>query len=469
MSQGRSADLAALCPSPSRTLDGVPDEVTPAVDVPVARLRRATLGAHTRLRREANELVRSTEPVAGPVEGADGHDEKHPAGVRPSRLPPDERPLVPASAAWREGDPVGHRQFADLGDLDLESGERLPGVRLAYETWGELDADRSNAVLVVHALTGDSHVTGPAGEGHPTAGWWSDLVGPGAPIDTEKWFVVAPNVLGGCQGSTGPASDAPDGHPWGSRFPLLTVRDQVEAEARLADHLGIDRFALVIGASMGGHRALEWAVSYPDRVARVAAVATCAATSGDQVASFHTQVAAITGDPRYRNGDYYDAADGDGPDAGLSLARQIAHQTYRSAEELDTRFGRIPQGGEEPLEGGRFAVQSYLDHHGDKLARRFDANSYVLLTRTMITHDLGRDRGGVEAALAQVTARALVVAVDSDRLFTREQAERIAAGIRHSGPVRVVRSPFGHDGFLIEHDQVGALVSAFLTDRIRTR
>ncbi|MCL2850292.1 MAG: homoserine O-acetyltransferase, partial [Micrococcales bacterium] len=142
---------------------------------------------------------------------------------------------------------------------------------------------------------------------------------------------------------------------------------------------------------------------------------------------------------------------------------------YRSADELDTRFGRIPQGGEEPLEGGRFAVQSYLDHHGDKLARRFDANSYVLLTRTMITHDLGRDRGGVTQALAQVTARALVIAVDSDRLFTREQAERVAAGIRRCGSVRVIRSPFGHDGFLIEHDQVGALVSTFLRDGVRTR
>jgi len=397
------------------------------------------------------------------------HLEARPDGRLPSRLRPDERPLIPASAAWADGDPVGRRQFVDIGDLELESGDCLPGVRMAYETWGELDARRSNAVLVVHALTGDSHVTGAREDGHPTAGWWSELVGPGCAIDTDTWFVVAPNALGGCQGTTGPASLAPDGRRWGGRFPLLTVRDQVAAEALLADHLGIDRFALVIGASMGGHRALEWAVTHPERVERVAALATCAATSGDQVASFHTQVAAITGDPRYRNGDYYDAADGDGPHTGLSLARQIAHQTYRSAEELDTRFGRIPQGGEEPLEGGRFAVESYLDHHGDKLARRFDANSYVLLTRTMITHDLGRDRGGVDAALAQVTARAMIVAVDSDRLFTREQSERVAAAIRRCGPVRVIRSPFGHDGFLIEHDQVGTLVSTFLHDKSRTR
>ncbi|GAA3794420.1 homoserine O-acetyltransferase MetX [Cellulomonas soli] len=379
-----------------------------------------------------------------------------------SRTPLGDRPPAPVSAAWREGDPVGRRQFADLGPFALESGGRLPAVRLAYETWGTLAEDGSNAVLVLHALTGDSHVTGEAGPGHPTAGWWQSMVGPGAPIDTDRYFVVAPNVLGGCQGSTGPASTAPDGRPWGGRFPLLTVRDQVAAEVRLADLLGIDEWALVIGASLGGLRVLEWGVGAPTRVRTLAAIATTAQTSGDQIAGFHTQLAAIQGDPRYRDGDYYDADDGDGPHVGLGLARQIAHQTYRSARELDERFGRIPQGAEDPLEGGRFAVQSYLDHHGDKLSRRFDANTYVALTRTMITHDLGRDRGGVEAALAQITARALVVAVDSDRLFPPSQSERIAAGIPGAGPVRTVASEFGHDGFLIEEDQVGAIVSDFL-------
>lgn len=386
-----------------------------------------------------------------------------------SRVPLPARPPVPASAAWREGDPVGRRQFADLGPFALESGARLPAVRLAYETWGTLNEDGSNAVLVLHALTGDSHVTGEAGPGHPTAGWWQSMVGPGAPIDTDEWFVVAPNVLGGCQGSTGPASSAPDGRPWGGRFPLLTVRDQVAAEIRLADLLDIDSWALVIGASMGGLRVLEWAVTAPERVRSIAAIATAAQTSGDQIAGFHTQLAAIQADPNYRGGDYYDAPDGHGPHVGLGIARQIAHQTYRSAHELDERFGRIPQGAEDPLEGGRFAVQSYLDHHGDKLARRFDANTYVTLTRTMITHDLGRDRGGVAAALAQVTARALVVAVDSDRLFPPAQSERIAAGIPGAGPVATIASPYGHDGFLIEEDQVGAIVSAFLTDEVRAR
>jgi homoserine O-acetyltransferase len=400
-------------------------------------------------------------PRPDPSDAAPGatHD-----SLRSARRTPRDRPDGPprASSAWREGDPVGHRLFADLGPLDLEAGGRLPAVRLAYETWGTLAPDGSNAVLVLHALTGDSHVTGEAGPGHPTPGWWSTLVGPGRRVDTDRWFVVAPNVLGGCQGSTGPSSPAPDGRPWGSRFPQITVRDQVAAETLLADALGVDRWALVVGASMGGLRALEWAVTEPDRVERLAAIATTAQTSGDQIASFHTQLTALAADPRYREGDYHDAPDGEGPHVGLGLARQIAHQTYRSAAELDQRFGRVPQGGEEPLEGGRFAVQSYLDHHGDKLARRFDAGTYAVLTRSMITHDLGRDRGGVEAALAGVTARTLVVAVDSDRLFLPAQSARIAAAVPGSGPVRTLHTPYGHDGFLIEHEQLGAMVRGLL-------
>ncbi|MHB1065038.1 MAG: homoserine O-acetyltransferase MetX [Georgenia sp.] len=367
---------------------------------------------------------------------------------------------IPATGAWRDGDAPGPRRFADLGALPLEAGGRLPHVRLAYETWGELNEAGDNAVLVLHALTGDSHVVRhDAGE---PDGWWSQVVGPGRAIDTDRYFVVAPNVLGGCQGSTGPSSPAPDGTPWGSRFPLLTVRDQVAAEIELADRLGIGRWALVVGASMGGHRVLEWAVTAPERVAAVAVVASTAQTSAEQVAWAHTQLAAIQLDPAWRGGDYYDAAPGHGPHAGLGLARQIAHTTYRSPVELDERFGRLPQHAEEPLAGGRYAVQSYLDHHAGKLAVRFDANSYLTLTQSMITHDLGRDRGGVEAALAQVTAETLVVAVDSDRLFFPAESERIAAAVPNAGPVAYVRSPYGHDGFLIEHDQVAALLGRFL-------
>ena len=374
---------------------------------------------------------------------------------------------LPASAAWREGDDVGRRKFADLGPLELEGGERLPEVRLAYETWGTLNEARDNTVLVLHALTGDSHVFGDAGPGHRSAGWWSSLVGPGAPIDTEKYFVVAPNVLGGCQGSTGPSSSAPDGKPWGSRFPHVTVRDQVAAEIALSDELGIDSWSLVIGASMGGHRVLEWAVMAPSRVRAIAPIATAAATSADQIAWAHPQIAAIRYDAGFHGGDYYGLPDGEGPHRGLAIARQIAHTTYRSAHELNERFGRLPQHGENPMADGRFAVQSYLDHHGTKLVRRFDANTYLVLTESMLTHDLGRDRGGVDAALASITADALVVAVDSDRLFPVEQSERIASRIPGAGLVHVIRSDFGHDGFLIEHDQLGPVVSEFLATRVR--
>lgn len=374
-------------------------------------------------------------------------------------------PPLPASAAWRPGDPVGRREFADLGPLKLEAGGRLPAVRMAYETWGTLNAARDNAVLVLHALTGDSHVAGEAGPGHPTSGWWPGMVGPGAPFDTDRYFVVCPNVLGGCQGTTGPASTGPDGRPWGGRFPYVTVRDQVAAEVRLSDALGIDTWALVVGASMGGHRVLEWAASAPERVESIAVIASCAQTTADQIAWAHAQIAAVRADPKFRGGDYYDAEDGDGPHVGLGIARQIAHTTYRSAGELDTRFGRIPQGGEEPMGGGgRFAVQSYLDHHARKLAQRFDANSYVVLTESMLTHDLGRDRGGVDAALRSITARTLVVAVDSDRLFLPEQSVRMAARIPGAKPLRLIHSRFGHDGFLIEQGQLGPALAEFLAE-----
>jgi len=370
---------------------------------------------------------------------------------------------LPASAAWTPDQPVGHRQFADLGPIKLEAGGRLPAVRMAYETWGTLNEARDNAVLVLHALTGDSHVAGDAGPGHPTAGWWPGMVGPGCPVDTDRFFVVCPNVLGGCQGTTGPASTAFDGAPWGSRFPYVTVRDQVAAEIRLADALGVDSWALVVGASMGGHRVLEWAALAPERVRGIAAIATAAQTTADQIAWAHAQIAAVRADPKFRGGDYYDAEDGDGPHVGLGIARQIAHTTYRSAAELDARFGRIPQGGEEPMGGGgRFAVQSYLDHHAQKLARRFDANSYVVLTESMLTHDLGRNRGGVDAALRTITAKALIVAVDSDRLFLPEQSVRMVAQIPDAMPLRLIHSDFGHDGFLIETDQLGPAIREFL-------
>ncbi len=315
---------------------------------------------------------------------------------------------------------------------------------------------------MLHALTGDSHVAGPAGPGHPTAGWWDALVGPGRALDTDRWFVVAPNVLGGCQGSTGPASPGPDGRCWGGSFPRLTQRDQVRAESGLADALGIGRWALVIGGSMGGMRALEWAVSRPGRVAALLLLACPAAASADQIAWASAQVHAIRADPGWRGGDYHDAGPGRGPHTGLGIARRIAHTTYRSAAELEARFGHRPQDGEDPARGGRYQVESYLDHQAAKLVRRFDAASYAVLAEAMNTHDVGRGRGGRRAALSRVGARTVVAGVDSDRLYPLSQQEELAAGIPGAGGVRVIGSPYGHDGFLIETEQTGALVRELL-------
>lgn len=335
-------------------------------------------------------------------------------------------------------------------------------MRLAYETWGRWAADGSNAVLVLHALTGDSHVAGPAGPGHPTPGWWDALVGPGRPIDTDRWFVVAPNVLGGCGGSTGPSSPGPDGTPWGSRFPRLSARDQVAAEAALADALGIGRWAAVVGGSMGGMRALEWAVSRPERTGALLVLAAPAAASAEQIAWGTVQIGAIRSDPGWRGGDYHRAAPGDGPHRGLGQARRIAHITYRSEPELAARFGREPQPGEDPAHGGRYRVESYLDHHADKLVRRFDAGSYVTLTEAMNGHDVGRGRGGIARALRRAELPALIAGVDSDRLYPPAQQELLAELLPGADGVRTIVSPRGHDGFLVETGQVGVLVRELL-------
>jgi homoserine O-acetyltransferase len=373
---------------------------------------------------------------------------------------------APATGAWREGDPVGDRRFVNIGDVSLESGRVLPSARIAYEQWGELSPARDNAILVLHALTGDSHVVGPAGPGHPSAGWWPGVVGPGLAIDTDRYFVVAPNVLGGCQGSTGPASLAPDRAEWGTRFPFLTIRDQVRAQLAFARELGIERFAAVVGGSMGAMHVLEWAVMAPEAVERIAVLAAPAASSADQIALNSVQIEAIRTDPAFRGGEYYEAPDGEGPTRGLALARRMAMLNYRTAAELNHRFDRSWQSDLDPLGGdGRFAVESYLDFHGNKFTRRFDANSYIVLTQAMNSHDLGRGRGGAAAALDRVQAASLVLGIDSDRYFPLAGQAEIAARLRHSvhGPEPVlVSSEYGHDAFLIEDAAVGAALTQLL-------
>jgi homoserine O-acetyltransferase len=364
-----------------------------------------------------------------------------------------------------DGEP-GHRRLAAVfgGEqpaLALEAGGNLAEVVVAFETWGTCNHDASNAVLVLHALTGDSHAVGPPGPGHPTGGWWEGLIGPGAPIDTDRYFVVCPNVLGGCRGTTGPSSVDPAGQPYGSRFPIVTIRDQVAVEAALADHLGIARWAGVIGGSMGGMRALEWCVGHPDRVRRAVVLAVGATATAEQIALCSLQVRAIRSDPAFGGGDYYDAAVG--PIAGLALARGIGQVSYRTSEELQNRFGRRAQVPEEPLRGGRYAVESYLEHHGDKLVGRFDPNSYIVLSEAMNHHDVGRGRGGTVEALSKVRATVSVAGIRSDRLYPIELQRELARALPQGSGFTVVESASGHDGFLLEVEQVGAIIAAALS------
>lgn len=362
---------------------------------------------------------------------------------------------VPTQTLPAEGE-IG---LIDIGSLTTESGAVIDDVCIAVQRWGELSPTRDNVVVVLHALTGDSHITGPAGPGHPTPGWWDGVAGPGAPIDTNRWCAVATNVLGGCRGSTGPSSRARDGKPWGSRFPVITVRDQVQADIAALEALGINRVAAVVGGSMGGARALEWMVGHPDRVRAGLLLAVGARATADQIGTQSTQIAAIQADPDWQGGDYHDT--GRQPDAGLTIARRFAHLTYRGEVELDTRFANDGQSDEDlvpPFGGGRYAVQSYLEHQGDKILARFDAGSYVTLTETLNSHDVGRGRGGVAKALGGCEVPAVVGGITSDRLYPLRLQEELAELLPGCAELQVVESISGHDGFLVETEAVGELI-----------
>ena len=372
----------------------------------------------------------------------------------------------PATGAWLVGDPVGDRKFSEVFDLDLESGGRLEGARLAYETWGEINSDRTNAILVLHALTGDSHTSGIAGDGHPTSGWWNGLIGPGLALDTDKYFVITPNVLGGCQGSTGPSSLDKNGREYGPAFPQLTIRDQARSFELLAEQLGISQWHAVIGGSMAGMHALEMAIENSTSIGRLAVLAAPPFSTSDQIALNTVQLEAIRSDSNFAAGWYYDAKPGFGPHKGLALARRMALLNYRSPAELNERFGRTWQSQVSPLtERGKFAVESYLDFHGNKFVRRFDANSYITLVNAMNSHNVGRDRDSVESALSKITCRTLVLGLDSDRLFPLSGQKIIAehiSGELYGGELQVIQSEFGHDGFLIEIREVGSRLKGLI-------
>ncbi|MBF6456655.1 homoserine O-acetyltransferase MetX [Nocardia cyriacigeorgica] len=352
--------------------------------------------------------------------------------------------------------PDGRLGIIAVGDIALENGATVPDVHLAVQRWGELSPALDNVVLVEHALTGDSHVVGGPDEIHPQPGWWEGMVGPGAPLDTDEWCVIATNVLGGCKGSTGPSSPAPDGKPWGSRFPEISIRDQVTAEAALLDRLGVERLAAVVGGSMGGMRVLEWMIGAPERVAAALVLAVGARATADQIGTQTTQIAAIQADPDWQGGDYHDT--GRTPTTGMGIARRIAHLSYRTEAELDHRFENRPQGDEDPWRGGRYAVQSYLEYQAEKLCKRFDPATYVLLSEAMNRHDVGRGRGGIAAALASTPVPCVVGGVDSDRLYPLYTQQQLADGLPGCQGLEIVHSRDGHDGFLTEAAAVSKLL-----------
>ena len=377
------------------------------------------------------------------------------------------RDFFHSSDAVRSALPLQHVQTLRIpGPLPLELGGSLPDVTVAYETWGALAPDASNAVLVCHALSGDSHVA--RHDADDTPGWWDICVGPGRPIDTDRWFVVCANVLGSCRGTTGPNAINPQtGRPWGSDFPTITVRDMVAVQARLVEHLAIPRLRAVVGGSLGGFQALLWARDYPDRVGSCLPIATSPRLTAQALAFDVVGRNAILHDPNFRNGQYYDAPAG--PDVGLALARMLAHITYLSPESMREKFDvtrYTPRDVATAFEK-KFSVGSYLAYQGHKFVERFDANSYITLSMAMDLFDLGDSPERLRAALAPARCRWLLVGFSSDWLFPPAQSREIVdALLALDQPVSwcEVPSTCGHDAFLLEDDidLWGPLLAGFL-------
>jgi homoserine O-acetyltransferase len=350
-------------------------------------------------------------------------------------------------------------------ELELECGQKLGPVTLAYETYGRLNEARDNAVLILHALSGDAHVAGWHSPDDRKPGWWDICVGPGKAFDTRRYFVIGSNIIGGCKGSTGPSSaDPATGRPWGLRFPVVTIGDMVEAERRLLDHLGIRRLLSMAGGSMGGFQVLEWVVRYPDRVASAIAIATAARLSAQGIAFNEVGRQAIMADPNWRGGDYYGRA---APRAGLAIARMIGHITYLSDEQMHAKFGRRLQdrdafGYDFKTE---FQVESYLKYQGDSFVRRFDANSYLYITKAMDYFDLPARYGSPAQALGRVRAEMLVLSFTSDWLFPTYQSKEIVRALKASGvPTTFLEVPsaYGHDAFLLPNEKMEGTIAGFL-------
>lgn len=340
-----------------------------------------------------------------------------------------------------------------IGDFRTEAGVVIPQVDFVYRTWGTFRGD--NAVLVEHALTGD----------HNADEWWPGLIGPGLAIDTRQYYVICANVLGGCKGTTGPSSPHPDdGEAFGSRFPAISIRDQVEAEYQFLHTIGVDRLFAVMGGSMGGARALEWEVSHPEFIERAFILAVSARASAWQIGIQTAQIQFIEQDLNWCGGDFYSR--GVAPHDGMAAARRIAHLTYRGEQEIDERFGVDPQDNENPLgpyrdPKQRFQVQSYLDHQAEKLVARFDPGSYVALTEALNRHDVGRGRGGLIKALDSTKVPTMVAGVDTDILYPYHQQEHLARNLGNVIGMHKIVSPIGHDAFLAETRQLDRIFRNF--------
>lgn len=353
-----------------------------------------------------------------------------------------------------------------IGEVSLVGGRTLNHVTVAYETFGTLSEQGDNAVLICHALSGDAHVAaGVDDHGSPRPGWWDVLIGPGKAIDTDRYFVICTNVLGGCSGTTGPGSLDPEtGRQFGLRFPLVTIEDMVDVQASLIDGLGIDRLCAVVGGSMGGMQALAWALRYPDRVAGVVPIATTWRLGAQAIAFNEVGRTAILGDPAFNNGDYYE---GGQPHHGLGIARMVGHITYLSDESMRAKFGRrLHTRDDHAFEFvTEFEVESYLAYQGQKFVERFDANTYLYMTKAMDYFDLCASSADLEQAFQGSPVRYLLMSFSSDWLFPSYQVREIVDALQCVGAdvtFAEVESPYGHDAFLLEPEAQGDLIAPFL-------
>jgi homoserine O-acetyltransferase/O-succinyltransferase len=363
---------------------------------------------------------------------------------------------------------VSEVQIAKFTSLALDCGAILRNVTVAYESYGTLNRERTNAVLILHAFTGDAHAAGIDHDGKP--GWWANMIGPGKAFDTDRYFVFCANILGGCRGTTGPSSLNPEtGNPYGLLFPVITVRDMVRLQKALVDHLGIPKLLAVAGGSMGGMQALEWAVSYPDMVEACLPIATTARHSAQQIAFNETGRQAIVADPDFNNGDYYG---GPPPARGLAVARMVGHITYMSDESMREKFGRRLR-DRDSLSFGfdiDFEVESYLRYRGSQFVGRFDANSYLYITKAMDYFDLTNGAPSLAAALEGVRSRFLVISFTSDWLYPSYQSLEIVNALRsrnHDVTYCELSSSYGHDAFLVDVGEQTGIVSGFLARVVR--